>query len=141
MPTETFSNWTKARAKMSNKSVLSVRQRVVNYYRSLYDTTFGRNMFLVFFGTLTEPPMTFAKVSTYLLATVVLSTGVYAGIAPSSFSRTSTAVKETVQTAIKTSIETFIPSASRTTHKEDVREGKNEVFCRGERRDAQDCSL
>ncbi len=63
---------------------------------------------------------------------MIISTGVYASVAPTSFARTSSVVKETV----KASIDVIVAPLRNTN---DVREDENEVFCDGERRDPEDC--
>lgn len=135
MTKETFSNWSKTHAKMSRKGVLTVKQDVITYYRSLNDTTYWKNRFLVFMNSFISPPVTVAKVFTYLLATIVLSTGVYAGIAPSSFARTSAAIKDAVQIVVETSLHAFIPDASRLVQWSEVDENDGEVAC-----DPEDCA-
>lgn len=129
MKANPFAQYAQARFKMNGSREKSMKHRIVSFYRSLYDVNWGKS-FLV---TLFEPPMTFAKLTTYCFATMIISTGVYASVAPTSFARTSSVVKETV----KASIDVIVAPLRNTN---DVREDENEVFCDGERRDPEDCS-
>ena len=135
MHSTSFSDYAKAKTSLPPTKVVELKHRVVAYYRALYDTHASQNLIGVFFTYLFTPPMTYAKIITYVISTILLSTGVYAGVAPDSFARTTTAVQETVKTVVEVISSPRIDD----TQEADVRESGDEVFCRGERRSSQEC--
>lgn len=97
-----FSRTMQQKFRMKRSTQRKIRNHVLHYYHTLYGNSAGwitdgvRSYFIQLF----EPPMTLTKIATYILWVVFLSGGVYASVAPESFTETMTHVAVSMKQAV-----------------------------------------
>lgn len=99
MKKESFAEYAQDGLKITQSS--HIKKWVLEYYNSLYPANKEKNVLSWYFASLFQPPMSFAKIATFVVVMFWLSTWVYATVAPESFARASTSVKTSIQSTAR----------------------------------------
>jgi hypothetical protein len=87
-------------AKQQMRMNKSSKERLKKTSLATYSQFHGRetNVVTNLFSNLFKKPMTLTKIIAYVIASLTVSTGVYASVAPESFARVSTSVATNIET-------------------------------------------
>lgn len=100
-----FARYVKNQTTMSSSRKRTMRRELTQFYSSLYGEEQKLNSMQSIFMYLFQWKMTVAKLVIYCIATLTVSTWVYASVAPESFAETSASVKKWLIAVVDTTLE------------------------------------